>query len=200
MYETGEIVMNTQIPLQNDRDVTSHIIALRGQKVIIDTDLACIYGVEPKVLNQSVKRNMERFPSDFMFALTQEEWRDLSALRSQIVTLKRGEHSKYPPKAFTEHGAIMAANVLSSPQAIEMSVFVVRAFVKLREQFLNRAEIEKRLEKIENALSGHDAALRELYQRIRPLILPPQDPPRKPIGFSVRESRSSYTTVKPRRR
>lgn len=192
--------MNTQIPLQNDRDVTSHIIALRGQKVIIDTDLACIYGVEPKVLNQSVKRNMERFPSDFMFALTQEEWRDLSALRSQIVTLKRGEHSKYPPKAFTEHGAIMAANVLSSPQAIEMSVFVVRAFVKLREQFLNRAEIEKRLEKIENALSGHDAALRELYQRIRPLILPPQDPPRKPIGFSVRESRSSYTTVKPRRR
>jgi hypothetical protein len=200
MYETGEIVMNTQIPLQNDRDVTSHIIALRGQKVIIDTDLACIYGVEPKVLNQSVKRNMERFPSDFMFALTQEEWRDLSALRSQIVTLKRGEHSKYPPKAFTEHGAIMAANVLSSPQAIEMSVFVVRAFVKLREQFLNRAEIEKRLAKIENALSGHDAALRELYQRIRPLILPPQDPPRKPIGFSVRESRASYTTVKPRRR
>ena len=83
--------MNTQIPLQNDRDVTSHIIALRGQKVIIDADLACIYGVEPKVLNQSVKRNMERFPSDFMFALTQEEWRDLSALRSQIVTLKRGK-------------------------------------------------------------------------------------------------------------
>jgi len=191
--------MHTTMPLQNEHDVTSHIVTLRGQKVILDADLARIYGVEPKVLNQAVKRNIERFPSDFMFALTQEEWGDLSALRSQIVTLKRGEHSKYPPKAFTEHGAIMAANVLSSPQAIEMSVFVVRAFVKLREQLMNRAEIEKRLSKIENDLSGHDAVLRELYQRIRPLILPPQDPPRQRIGFSVKESHAAYTTGKTRR-
>ena len=86
LYEKEEMGMNTQMPLQNDRDLTSHIVTLRGQKVIIDTDLARIYGVEPKVLNQAVKRNMERFPSDFMFALTREEWGDLSSLRSQIVT------------------------------------------------------------------------------------------------------------------
>ena len=190
--------MNEKQPLYDDRDVTSHIVTLRGQKVILDTDLARIYGVETKVLNQAVKRNADRFPSDFMFSLTPEEWGELSALRSQIVTLKRGKHSKYPPKAFTEHGAIMAANVLSSPQAIEMSVFVVRAFVKLREQLLNRAEIEKRLSKIERDLSGHDAALRELYRQIRPLLLPPQDPPRKRIGFSVKERRARYAARKSR--
>jgi len=179
-------------------EISSCILTVRGQKVILDVDLARLYGVETKVLNQAVKRNAERFPSDFMFSLTQEEWGELSALRSQIVTLKRGEHSKYPPKAFTEHGAIMAANVLSSPQAVEMGVFVVRAFVKLREQLLNRSELEARLNKIERDLSGHDAALRELYRQLRPLLLPPQAPPRKSIGFSAKERRARYAARKSR--
>jgi len=96
------------------------------------------------------------------------------------------------PHAFTEHGAIMAANVLNSRQAVEMSVFVVRAFIKIREQLLNRAELEKRLAIIEKVLLSHDDALRDLYQKIRPLLLPPPGPPRKPIGFGVREKQAYY--------
>ena len=114
------------------------------------------------------------------------------------MTLKRGGHTKYPPRAFTEHGAIMAANVLSSPQAVEMGVFVVRAFVKLREQLLNRSGLEARLNKIEHDLSGHDAALRELYRQLRPLLLPPPDPPRKRIGFAAKERRARYAARKSR--
>ena len=170
----------------NSLDVSSCILTLRGQKVILDADLAHIYGVTTKVLNQAVKRNPNRFPADFAFQLTPDEF---AGMRSQFVTTSAKRRLTNPPRAFTEHGAIMAANVLNSPQAVEMGVFVVRAFVKLREQLLNRAEIEKRLSKIERDLSGHDAALRELYQRIRPLLLPPQDPPRKRIGFSVKERR-----------
>ena len=96
------------------------------------------------------------------------------------------------PSAFTEHGAIMAATVLNSPQAVRMSVFVVRAFVKMREYLLNRAELEKRLADIEKTLLAHDTALRDVYQKIRPLLLPPSDPPRKEIGFGVKEARTRY--------
>jgi len=190
--------MSDKTPLYEQLDVASCILTVRGQKVILDVDLARLYGVETKVLNQAIKRNAERFPSDFMFGLTPEEWRDMSALRSQSVTLKRGGHTKYPPRAFTEHGAIMAANVLSSPQAVEMGVFVVRAFVKLREQLLNRSGLEARLNKIERDLSNHDAALRELYRQLRPLLLPPPDPPRKRIGFAAKERRARYAARKSR--
>lgn len=190
--------MSDKTPLYEQLDVASCILTVRGQKVILDVDLARLYGVETKVLNQAIKRNAERFPSDFMFGLTPEEWRDMSALRSQFVTLKRGGHTKYPPRAFTEHGAIMAANVLSSPQAVEMGVFVVRAFVKLREQLLNRSGLEARLNKIERDLSNHDAALRELYRQLRPLLLPPPDPPRKRIGFAAKERRARYAARKSR--
>ena len=176
-------------------DVSARIVTVRGQKVILDADLARIYGVTTKALNQAVKRNPNRFPADFAFQLTPDEF---AGMRSQFVTTSAKRRLTNPPRAFTEHGAIMAANVLSSPQAIEMSVFVVRAFVKLREQLLNRAEIEKRLSKIENDLSGHDAALRELYRQIRPLLLPPQDPQRKRIGFSVKERRARYAARKSR--
>jgi len=176
------------------------IRTIRGQRVILDFDLAEIYGVQTKVLNQAVKRNASKFPEDFMFRLTRDEAEDLRASRSQSVTLKRGQNVKYLPHAFTEHGAIMAATVLNSPKAVEMSVFVVRAFVKMREQLLATATLAKRLAEVEKELLIHDAALRELFDQIRPLLLPPPDPPRNPIGFSVNERRGTYRVRRPQRK
>jgi hypothetical protein len=169
--------------------IESIILTLRGQKVVLDADLARIYGVATKVLNQAVKRNADRFPPDFLFALTDAEKTEVVTNCDHLAKLK---FSRVAPYAFTEHGAIMAATVLNSPRAVQMSVFVVRAFIKMREQLLNRIEMEKRLAEIEQGLMSHDAALRDLYAKIRPLLLAPPDPPKKPIGFSVRESRARY--------
>lgn len=177
------------------------ILTLRGQKVILDSDLAAIYGVPTKVFNQAIKRNLKRFPEDFMFQLTPDEYAGLTsrlalstaqAMRSQTVTASEKRNIRFRPYAFTEHGAVMAANLLRNDRAVQMSVFVVRAFVMMREQLLNRAELEKRLAEIEKSLMSHDAALRDLYRKIRPLLLPPPDPPRKEIGFHVKESSASY--------
>ncbi len=166
------------------------IRTLRGQRVILDFDLAAIYGVETKSLNKAIRRNPARFPDDFMFQLLPEE---VASLRFQIGTSKPGRGGRrYRPYAFTEHGAIMTATVLNSPQAVDMSVFVVRAFAKMREQLLATATLAKRLAEVEKELLLHDAALRELYEQIRPLLLPPPDPPRKPIGFSVNERSGCY--------
>lgn len=192
---------------------TPVIQTIRGQKVMLDTDLAYIYGVEVKRLNEQIKRNMTRFPPDFLFRLTREEFAAVrlqqteepcdkknrlqiatgsGRLRSQNATLKRGQHRKHLPYAVTEHGAIMAATVLNSPKAVEMSVFVVRAFVRMREQLLTTATLAQRLAEVEKTLLTHDAALRDLYQKLRPLLLPPPEPPRKPIGFGVKERRVQY--------
>jgi hypothetical protein len=172
--------------------ISEKILTIRGKKVMLATDLAAMYGVLTKVLNQAVKRNAAKFPSDFAFQLTREEAKLANRLRSQFVTLKRGQHIKYLPHVFTEHGAIMAATVLNSPEAIQMSVFVVRAFVKMREILISRSELEKRLLQIENILLAHDESIRELYRQIRPLLLPPPEGPRKKIGFEVKEPRASY--------
>jgi len=161
--------------------ISEKILTIRGKKVILASDLAEVYGVATKALNQAVKRNAAKFPSDFMFQITAEEAESLRRSRSQFVTLKRGQNIKYLPHAFTEHGAIMAATVLNSPEAIQMSVFVVRAFIKMREAFISRSELERRLLRIENVLLAHDESIRELYDQIRPLLLPPPDPP---IPFS----------------
>ncbi len=166
------------------------ILTVRGQKVILDADLAVIYGVPTYRFNEAVKRNRGRFPDDFMFQLTADEH---AGLISQIAMSKPGRGGRRTaPYAFTEHGAVMAANILRSDRAVQMSVFVVRAFIMMREQLLNRAELEKRLAEIEKSLMGHDAALRDLYQKIRPLLLPPPDPPRKQIGFHVKEASARY--------
>ena len=190
------------------------ILTIRGHKVILDRDLAMLYGVEVKRLNEQVKRNQGRFPDDFAFRLTPQEVTDLKLQsatssspgmrshlatasdqrsRSQFATLKRGHNIKYRPYAFTEHGAIMAATVLSSSQAVEMSVFVVRAFVKMREQLMATATLAKRLAEVEKLLLTHDSTLRDLYQKIRPLLLPPPEPAKTKIGFGVREARARYT-------
>ena len=142
--------------------------------------------------NQAVKRNADRFPVDFMFRLTLAEAEDMQRSRSQIVTLKRGQNIKYFPAAFTEHGAIMAANVINSPRATHMSVFVVRAFVKMREHVAANAAILKRLAEIDQTLLIHDAALREIFQKLRPLLEPPPAPPKPEIGFHVKEDAIPY--------
>jgi hypothetical protein len=163
--------------------ISQSIFLLRGQRVILDRELARIYGVEVKPFNQAVKRNRERFPDDFMFQLTREE-AELS--RSQFVTLKpgRGQNIKYLPYAFTEHGAIQAANILNSARAVEMGVYVVRAFVKLREVLASNKELAQKLDQLERKLQTHDQAIVGILKAIRQLMNPPPAKSRG-IGFTA---------------
>ncbi|MGH9651331.1 MAG: ORF6N domain-containing protein [Terriglobales bacterium] len=176
------------------------ILTVRSQRVILDCDLAAIYGVTTKALNQAVRRNTGRFPADFVFRLTLQEVTDL---KSQIVTsntgLARGETGMWSqnvttskpqrrrlsnlPWAFTEHGAVMAANFLRSPRAVEMSVYVVRAFIMQREALATNATILKRLAEIDRTLLEHDSALQILWKRLQSLLTPPPVKPRRKIGF-----------------
>src|SRR5205807_3250284 len=135
--------------------IGSRILLVRGHKVLVDADLAALYGVSTKRFNEQVRRNAARFPEDFMFRLSAEEW---DSLRSQFTTLKtgRGQHRKYLPLAFTEHGAIMAATILNSARATEVSVYVVRAFVRLRELLASNKELARRLEQLEKKLGSHE--------------------------------------------
>jgi len=150
--------------------VDSHIITLRGQKVILDSVLAGIYGVETKTLNRAVIRNAKRFPADFLFQLTREE---VANLRCQIGTSSSGYGGRrYLPYAFTETGAIMAANVLNSPQAVRMSVFVVRAFIQMRELFLNHKALAGKLAELDAKVGHHDEQLAAIIQAIRQLAAP----------------------------
>jgi hypothetical protein len=171
------------------------IVTLRGERLLLDADLARIYGVPTHRFNEAVKRNLDRFPPDFMFRLLQEEWKSIEVLRSQIAILKtgRGAHRKYLPNAFTEHGALMAANILNSPRAIAMSLYVIRAFVKLRADLAANA-IFKRLAEIDKTLLVHDTALRDIFQKLRPLLEPPTAPPKPEIGFHVKEDIVPYRT------
>jgi hypothetical protein len=156
------------------------IFVVRNQAVVLDSDLAAIYGVTTGNFNKAVKRNLERFPEDFTFVLKKEEF---DSLIFQIGTSNgRGGRRKLP-RVFTEHGAIMAATILNSPRAVAMSVYVVRGFVRLRNELLANTALERRLAQIEMTLIDHDAALRDIYEKIRPLLLPPSEPPKRRIGF-----------------
>jgi hypothetical protein len=172
-------------------DIAALIRSIRGCRVILDSDLAKIYGVETKMLNRAVKRNAQRFPEEFAFKLNPEE---VEALRCQFGTLKtgRGQHRKYPPYAFTEHGALMASTVLNSPRAVAMSIYIIRAFVKTREDLAANAAILKRLAEIDKTLLLHDVALRDIYHKLRPLLQPPAFPPKPEIGFHVKEDTVPY--------
>lgn len=176
------------------------IHTIRKSKVVLDADLAALYGVPTFRFNEAVKRNESRFPDDFRFQLTNEEVENLrpqfatsslepdEALRSQFAILKkskRGQHRKYLPWVFTEHGALMAANVLRSEKAVEMSLYLVRAFVQMRDAILANATILKRLAEIDRRLIEHDSVLREVVERLQPLLdAPDDDETNKPkIGF-----------------
>jgi hypothetical protein len=168
--------------------IESTIRFVRGQRIIFDEDLARIYGVSTRQLNQAVKRNAERFPDDFAFQLKREE---LTNLKSQIVTSSSHGGRRKLPTAFTEHGAIMAANVLNSPRAVQMSVFVVRAFVRLREVLASHKELAERLDELERKFANHDEQIQAVFEALRQLMNPPE-PPRRRIGFHVEERRAPY--------
>ena len=184
------------------------ILVIRDQRVILDADLARLYGVPTKRLNEQVKRNADRFPEDFVFQLSAGEVEALGdqtaptrspkpnrsqivtaspgakAIRSQIATASK-RNMRFLPYVFTEHGALQAANVIRTPEAVKMSLFVIRAFVKIREELTATSALMKRLAQIDDTLFFHDKALRDLYGKLRPLLAPPPDPPPKPrIGFN----------------
>ncbi|MCX6969141.1 MAG: ORF6N domain-containing protein [Verrucomicrobia bacterium] len=198
------------------KPIETLILTIRDQTVLLDADLAEIYGVPTKVFNQAVKRNAKRFPEDFRFQLTAVEWENLKSqivtssleiekpkvLRSQFATSSSesskdqqvtpnrsqnatGSHGgrRTLPYAFTEHGAIMAATVLNSPEAVTMSVYVVRAFVQMREQIAANREILRRLAEIDQSLLKHDKALQVIWTQLQPLLAPPPAPKKPRIGF-----------------
>jgi hypothetical protein len=184
-------------------DISPLIVEVRGQRVILDADLARIYGVPTKALNQAVKRNAGRFPEDFLFRLTAQEAAECLRSRSQIVTLKRGQNIKYLPYAFTEHGAIMAANVLNSSRAVDMSVFVVRAFLKMRAALTDTRELARKLAALESELKSrldvHESAIVDVLQRIMRVLdppPPPTGPPPPEIGFHIKEDAPPYRVGK----
>lgn len=164
--------------------IESVIIVARGHRVLLAADLARIYGVETRVLNQAVKRNGEKFPEDFMFRLTRDEAESLVRSRSQSVILKRGQNIKFLPYVFTEHGAIMAANVLNSPHAVQMSVFVIRAFVRLRHVVTTHKALAGKLAELEQIVASHDGHIKTLFDAIRQLMEPPTSKSRR-IGFKT---------------
>jgi len=157
--------------------------------VILDSDLAQLYGVETGALNRAVNRNQDRFPDDFAFALSPEDWENL---KCQFGT-SSSEHGgrRKLPRVFTEHGALMASTVLRSTEAVKMSTFIIRAFVKMREELASNREVLKRLAEIDKSLLMHDTALRDLYQKILPLLQPSPDTPKRDIGFRVEEGKGA---------
>jgi hypothetical protein len=183
------------------------IHTVRGRRIVLDSDLAALYGVPTRRLNEAVKRNLERFPDEFRFQLTKEEHGNLKSQsvisspqatdpqsfapnRSQIATgSSRHRDPRFLPFAFTEHGALMAATVLNSPRAVEMSLFIVRAFVRMREELLTNAVVLKRLAQIDKKLLEHDLVLRDVVEKLLPLLnAPPEpEPPRRRISFGANE-------------
>ena len=156
------------------------ILTVRGQKIILDADLAELYGVETRSLNQAVKRNQDRFPDDFLFELTRDEILRISQTVTSLPNLKFSKQVQ----AFTEHGALMAASVLNSTEAVEMSVFVIRAFVRAREHLAANTAILKRLAEIDKTLLQHDSALRDVYRKLLPMLQLPPELPKRRIGFN----------------
>ncbi len=171
------------------KDIERKIHLIRGQKVMLDSDLAELYGVTTKRLNEQVRRNSDRFPEDFMFQLSPEGFEDL---RSHFAT-PSPQHGgrRYPPYTFTEHGALMAASVLNTPRAVEVSLYVVRTFVRLRDMILSHKELSRKLDELERK---YDGQFRVVFNAIRQLMAIEEKPKRK-IGFEVKEARARYGTA-----
>lgn len=164
-----------------EKKIENKIYLIRGKRVMLDKDLAELYGVKTKVLNQAVKRNMKRFPEYFMFQLTKEE---AEISRSQIVTLKHGQNIKYSPYAFTEQGVAMLSSVLNSKRAIQVNIQIMITFTKLREMITNHTELTEKLKQLESKIEKHDSEIQSIFNVIRQLMMPPEKPTRK-VGFYV---------------
>jgi ORF6N domain len=182
--------------------VESAIYSIRGQRVMLDSDLAVIYGTSTMRLNEQFRRNRKRFPLDFAFQLTREEFTNLisqfaiSSLRSQSATSKSHGGRRKLPWVFTEHGAIMLASVLNSDIAVQASVRVVRAFVRLREMVAANAQLAVKLAELERRLDSHDEAIVDLFAALKRLLEPPEPKKKREIGFHVRERAARYSTKK----
>jgi hypothetical protein len=205
--------MTKRVSPVSQEQIESAVVVLRGEKVLLDADLARMYGVTTKALNQAVQRNRNRFPADFMFRLTKDEFDQLrsqimtskracdseneqtsalpaASLRSQSVTLKsgRGQHSKYLPYAFTEQGVAMLSSVLRSQRAVRVNIEIMRAFVRLRTILAANAELATRLDELERRVGNHDEQFTAVIRAIRQLMEPPEPPKRRKIGFHATES------------
>jgi len=202
--------MTEKLKRYETQPIEHMIMTIRGQKVILDADLARIYGVPTKRLNEQVRRNTDRFPPDFAFLLTDQEVTNLRSqfatssyegIRSQIAANSHGGR-RYRPYVFTEHGAIMAANVLHSKQAIQMSVFIVRAFIRMRQMLVEQRSLARKLAELEKELTArldvHETAINEMLRQIKRLLSPPPEPepPKKRIGFLVEEPHVAYSSLK----
>jgi len=165
------------------------IYLIRGEKVMLDRDLALLYDVETKALNKAVRRNLERFPADFMFQLTKTE---AESSRFQFGTLKRGQNIKYLPYAFTEQGVAMLSTVLRSDRAVQVNIAIMRAFVQLRQVLGSHAQLARKMDELEKRIEGHDTAIRSLFDALRQLMTPAPPKPRPEIGFHVKEDAVPY--------
>lgn len=165
----------------SEETILEKIYVIRGQKVMLDKDLAGMYGVPTFRLNEAVKRNISRFPDDFMFQLTKEEY---NSLRSQIAILKRGQHSKYLPYVFTEQGVAMLSSVLNSETAIQVNIQIIRLFTKMKQLILDNKDIWMKIEKIEQHLIKQDEEIKTVFAYLKKLLIQEQKP-RNPIGFRV---------------
>jgi len=180
--------MNDKTSLIQPGAIEQVILLIRGQRVMLDRDLAALYGVTTGNLNKAVQRNPERFPADFMFQLTPEE---AEALSFHFGSLKRGQHFKYLPRVFTQEGVAMLSSVLRSSRAIQVNIAIMRVFVRLRETLSLHKELAHKLAELECKIEGHDASIRTLFDAIRELAAPPDKPPGE-IGFHVKEDSVPY--------
>jgi hypothetical protein len=183
--------MKTPSHLLAAHGIEDVILLMRGHRVMLDRDLAALYGVTTSNLNKAVKRNVDRFPDDFMFQVTVEE---AQSLRFHSGILKRGQHYKYLPHAFTEQGVAMLSGILRSHRAVQVNVAIMRAFVRLREALSMHKELAHKLAELERKIENHDAGIHSLFEAIRQLMapIPPPEEPKKEIGFHIKEDASPY--------
>ena len=184
--------MSNQTSLIQPDQIEQTILLIRGQRVMLDRDLAALYGVTTGNLNEALQRNAERFPRDFMFQLTADE---AEALRFQFGSLKRGQHFKYLPQVFTQEGVARLSSVLRSPRAVQVNIAIMRVFVRLRGTLALHKELAHKLAELERKIEGHDTSIRTLFDAIRELAAPPATP-RREIGYHVKEASLPYRVKK----
>ncbi len=186
--------MNDTRGLFRPERIEQVILLIRGQRVMLDRDLAALYGVETKNLNKAVQRNLDRFPPGFMFQLTADE---ADGLRFQFGTLKRGQHFKYLPYVFAQEGVAMLSSVLRSPRAIQVNIAIMRVFVRMRETLALHKELARKLAELERKIEGHDTSIRTLFDTTHQLMTPPENPHRE-IGFHMKEDSVPYRVKRKR--